>query len=380
MLRHLRSSCSETDISMEHRPSVDSNGYVDPFYITRHFNRLNLKRLSLSHPNLNIGLKGSITPPSGLKGKVSAAVERLERVLTGRTSFGRTFSQESQQSTSNGWNSDLPGSPSDSDAAVYTYKKQQRCDLNRENGYMTFDPELNPPLPRPRRVLSSSCSSAPSSPGFQERCNTGFEDVTCNTGCEEESIYESLDNYSPRHRASTLKSLPSSEGETPPEVPPRPPSHRLRQRQRVLRRQMPLPPIPTAHSTSILKDRSPVPIMTTSSAGNINTVQHSLNKTSGCRNNFVTGQSSSCSTLPFLRMDSSEEDSVFEVHMENTAGSKIRKGKTTEDTQVCVGVKDEKNINEKCQKGSVTNTNKSEKQVEGHAAIVYENEATVNGN
>ena len=213
MLRNLRGSCSETDISMEHRRSVDSEGYVDPFYITRNFNRLNLKRLSLSHPNLNCCLRGSTTPPSGLKGRVSAAVGRLERALTGKVSTCRTYSFDSQQSTSNGWNSDLPNSPTDSDAVVYSYNKDQH-DPDAENGYMTFDPELNPPV-RPRRILCSSCSSVPSSPGFQDAC---YDDVANINGCEAESIYESLDNYQPQRNDNAFKSLPSSDCETPPEV------------------------------------------------------------------------------------------------------------------------------------------------------------------
>ena len=215
MLRNLRSSCSETDISMEHRRSVDSEGYVDPFYITRNFSRLNLKRLSLSHPNLNCTVKGNTTPPSGIKGKVSAAVGRLERALTGKVYIGRTYSLESQQSTSNGWNSDLPGSPTDSDAVGYSYSR----DMDAENGYMTFDPELNPPI-GPRRILSSSCSSAPSSPGFHEGPVACFDDVTNSNACENDSIYESLENYLPKTKRNVraLKSLPSSDCETPPEV------------------------------------------------------------------------------------------------------------------------------------------------------------------
>ncbi|XP_038063474.1 uncharacterized protein LOC119734193 [Patiria miniata] len=381
MLRNLRSSCSETDISMEHRPSVDSNGYVDPFYITRHFNRLNLKRLSLSHPNLNTGFKGSTTPPSSLKGKVTAAVGRLERALTGRASFGRTYSLESQQSTSNGWNSDLPGSPTDSDAAAYSYGKHYRRDSNTENGYMTFDPELNPPMRRPRPLLSSSCSSAPSSPGFQEGLSMGFDDVTSNTGNEEECIYESLDNYSPKRRASTLKSLPSSDGEAPPEVPPRPPAHRLRHRQRMLRRQMPLPPIPNAHSTTDLGERSQVPITTTSSAGNIHTAMHSLYKTTGSRHNFISGQSSSCSTLPSFRMDSSEEDSVFEAQVENASLSKTLKGRTIGDTGLGK-LKGEEYTDANCNHDNLTDTCVSGKNCNSHRANDLEIGAssTINGN
>ncbi len=148
-----------------------------------------------------------------IKGKVSAAVGRLERALTGKVYIGRTYSLESQQSTSNGWNSDLPGSPTDSDAVGYSYSK----DMDAENGYMTFDPELNPPI-GPRRILSSSCSSVPSSPGFQDGPVACFDDVTTNTACEGDSIYESLDNYLPKRNVRALTSLPSSDCETPPEV------------------------------------------------------------------------------------------------------------------------------------------------------------------
>ena len=117
-------------------------------------------------------------------------------------------------------------------------------------------------------------------------------------------------------------------------------------------------------------------IKTTNSAGNINNAAlHLLNKTSlGHRNNFNTGQSSSCSTLPSFHMDSSEDDSVFELQTDNNHTSKIMKGKPNDDTQH-MG----KSSYGKYHHVNRTDTCESEKQDKEHAELDNENAATLKG-